>query len=109
MKYRVHMLAFGKPGETRDVFLADSWVEKKQGNLLGLLDLIFQYGQNDFQPRPHQTSVSVGDVIDLRDDARGRYWMVAPIGFQNISKEEFDKYVSMDRRARQDHFNNSAV
>lgn len=100
MKFKVHMLAFGKPGETREVFLIDSWVAKRE--LMGLLDLIFQYGQNDFQPRPHP-SVSVGDVIDLGDDQRGRFWMVARVGFQNISKEEFDKYMSMDRMERQNY------
>jgi hypothetical protein len=40
------------------------------------LDLVFRYGQNDFQPK-RMPSVSVGDVIRYE----GQRWRVEPIGF----------------------------
>lgn len=47
------------------------------------LDLIFKYGQNDFQPLPRCCSVSVGDVIRLG----GERWGVAGIGFTKLAQE----------------------
>jgi hypothetical protein len=45
-----------------------------------ICDLVFHYGQNDFQPKPIE-SVSVGDVIRLGE---GRF-RVDSIGFTRIS------------------------
>jgi hypothetical protein len=45
-----------------------------------ICDLVFHYGQNDFQPRPFP-SVSVGDVIRLGE---GRF-RVDPVGFTRVS------------------------
>jgi len=45
-----------------------------------ICDLVFHYGQNDFQPRPFP-SVSVGDVIRI-GEARYR---VEPVGFERIA------------------------
>ncbi len=41
------------------------------------LNFVFEYGQNDFQPKQCR-SVSVGDVIQLGDD----WYIVAPFGFE---------------------------
>jgi hypothetical protein len=58
--YEVEMLAFGG-GAIREVELPSTtkWDSDPE-----LLNAIFMYGQNDFQPRPFP-SVSVGDVIRL--------------------------------------------
>lgn len=58
------------------------------------LDLIFQYGQNDFQPQ-QMRSVSVGDVVIC-----GGLWMVGVMGFRKLGLKEFYDYRHMDRDAR---------
>ena len=79
----VHMLAFYEnKGTIRHVEIPDYKDERDKQDIL---DLVFQYGQNDFQPQ-NIYSVSVGDVIELDDE----YWMVAPLGFKEITKEKFD-------------------
>ena len=51
-----------------------------------ILELVFHYGQNDFQPQDHP-SVSVGDII-LYNEER---WMVAGFGFKQITSEEWQQ------------------
>ena len=63
----------------------------------GLLDLVFKYGQNDFQPKPYP-SVSAGDVICLPTD--GSLWIVRPVGFRRLSVAEFEQYKQIPRRDR---------
>ena len=46
------------------------------------LGAIFQYGQNDFQPK-NLPSVSVGDIIRFQ----GERWVVMPVGFQKVSQD----------------------
>ena len=84
MDIQVHMLAFGTSGEIRIVNLPDCDLPQP---LNEILDLVFHYGQNDFQPKEH-CSVSVGDVIEYNDT----YFRVARMGFKVLSKEEFEKY-----------------
>ena len=51
MKFQVQMLAFGKPGEIRQVEVSD---DELQGlSVEQQLDIIFREGQNDFQPKEH--------------------------------------------------------
>lgn len=53
-----------------------------------LLDLIYKYGQNDFQPR-NCRSVSVGDIIVIRmngEDTVDCFYLVEPIGFRMIRR-----------------------
>lgn len=70
----VEMLAFGG-GAIRKVRIPhDEFVPLAP---LAQMDLVFRYGQNDFQPQP-MPSVSVGDVIRYQ----GRRYRVAPIGFE---------------------------
>lgn len=75
MIYEVELRAYGG-GAIREVSVPESemWHSDEQ-----LLDLIFKYGQNDFQPR-QLPSVSVGDVIRLLD----KKFLVKSIGFQEI-------------------------
>jgi hypothetical protein len=44
-----------------------------------VLELVFRYGQNDFQPK-HFPSVSVGDVIRYG----GARYRIAPFGFEEV-------------------------
>jgi hypothetical protein len=75
MIFEVEMRAFGKPGEVRKVNIPDDQITGTDSDL----DLIFYFGQNDFQPQQHP-SVSVGDVIRFGK----RKVIVAPVGFEDI-------------------------
>jgi len=84
----VYLLAFGEavPIPERPVDLPEDvtvgmtpsrlYEEQKQT----LLDSVFYYGQNDFQPKPIR-SVSVGDVIKLPDGSLHR---VLGAGFEAL-------------------------
>jgi len=97
MIIKVNMLAFenSKPGHivVREVEIPDK--EFNAANQNGKLELTFRYGQNDFQPQ-RRCSVSVADVIELD----GKLYMVMASGFKEISQEEFDDFLKMDRRER---------
>ena len=73
----VEMLAFGN-GEIRQVTIPDAeWTSAKRRE--ALLELVFYYGQNDFQPQP-MPSVSVDDVIRLD----GERFRVDSFGFSPV-------------------------
>lgn len=93
MLIKVHMLAFGQPGEIREV---DVPGKLEDYDLPNLLETVFYLGQNDFQPQPHP-SVSAGDVIDFEN---GTYWVVKFVGFINVNQATFDEYKAIDRRYR---------
>lgn len=81
-----HMLAYAD-GRIREIDIPDSEIgahwETEQEARMGLLELAFYYGQNDFQPRPIP-SLSVGDVVALPDGSlhrvRGVGWEHLPEG-----------------------------
>ena len=79
LRYEVEMLAFGEPGEIRIVDIPAHRMPPN-ASILDILALIFEYGQNDFQPK-NRPSVSVGDVI--RYSNGGRYY-VAGVGFAEV-------------------------
>lgn len=87
MIFNVEMLAFGRPNEIRDVEVPDNLVTDNTENDL---ELIFHYGQNDFQNKPHP-SVSVGDVINYKNQK----FVVTGIGFKPILQEEYNQYLSI--------------
>ena len=93
-QYTVRMLAYGAPGETRTVDVPDAEVPPGTPDE-DILERVFYYGQNDFQPKPHP-SVSMGDVIELGDD----FWMIRAIGFRRMTKMELVQYVATPRRDR---------
>ena len=95
MKYKVRMLAFGKPGEVREVDLPVEPSDKVEV----LLDQIFMYGQNDFQPQQHP-SVSVGDVIELEIKGQREFYRVDVFGFQKMTNAQLIEYIKLDRRDR---------
>ncbi len=89
----VHMFAFADEGDRSKVRPVEVPIApgkqnpiSSQDELSSLLELVFKYGQNDFQPKQFP-SVSVGDVADIN----GRYFMVMVAGWKELSKEEFDK------------------
>ena len=80
----VHMLAFSEErGKVRNVEIPDE--EGKYVRIGELLELVFKYGQNDFQPQ-RMPSVSVGDVAEID----GEYYMVMGAGWKQLTKQEFD-------------------
>lgn len=87
----VEMLAFGDPGEIRSVGIPP---DTEPANIL---DEVYHWGQNDFQPQQHP-SVSMGDVI-RHDD--GKY-IVCSVGFKKLTDEQYADYLKMERRDR--HF-----
>ena len=102
MQVKVHMLAFYEEGDKiRLVDVPDNEVEgcatsDKALAIQDVLELVFKYGQNMFQPQ-QICSVSVGDVVELE----GRYFLVRGCGFGELSEDELLRAKSMDRRERQ--------
>lgn len=89
----VHMFAFADEGDRsriRNVEIPiDPGIKQNpiasKDELNSLLELVFKFGQNDFQPKP-TPSVSVGDVAEIN----GRYWMVMSFGWKELTKKELD-------------------
>lgn len=89
--YKVRMMAFGKPGEIREVDVPDGELGANPSTL-DVLSMIWEYGQNDFQPKQHP-SVSCGDVIDLNDD----HYLVCGVGFRRITPTELAEHQARER------------
>jgi hypothetical protein len=62
MEVTVYMQAF-RPGHIRTVSLPEPITPQTPRHQL--LEEVFYWGQNDFQPDPDLPSVSVGDVVEL--------------------------------------------
>ena len=94
----VFLCSFRRPGEAvkiRPVQIPDSEtirsakiadVEQlcESEKLAVILESVFRFGQNDFQPLPFR-SVSVGDVVSLE----GRLFIVEMAGFREIDRTEY--------------------
>ena len=87
-------MAFGRPNEIRTVFVPEDEYSRAQSTD-EILNLVFQYGQNDVQPQKHP-SVSVGDVIELE----GTYWLVKGVGFKKMTPQELEEYLKIPPRER---------
>ena len=94
MTFNVRMTAFGKPNEVRTVNVPNTVLDRAHGDE-AVLEQVFYYGQNDFQPMPHP-SVSMGDVIELNQ----KLFLCQAFGFKEISKEQFDTYTQIPQRDR---------
>lgn len=92
MIYKVHMLAF-MDGEIREVDVPDT-VDQSTDSVL---ELIFMYGQNDFQPLPDRCSVSMGDVAEVD----GQFFLCQAMGWKQLTEAEFEAYKKVERRDRQ--------
>jgi len=84
----VHMLAFYEEnGIVRDVEIPEDQSNGiYDGKVDQILELVFKYGQNDFQPKDCY-SVSVGDVAQVGFE----YFICMPIGWKQLSRDEFKK------------------
>lgn len=87
MQFTVHLLAFNEeiPIPTRIVDTPEKQARalvasKSEGDRDILLEMVFYYGQNDFQPKPVR-SVSCGDVVELPD---GSLHMVLGSGYEHL-------------------------
>jgi len=83
MKVPVHLTAYSNKNDIREVIIPDEECSKGMPKVQ-LLDLVFKYGQNNFQPQMH-LSVSVGDVIELNHE----YWFVQGLGFKKLSERDY--------------------
>lgn len=89
MNFCVEMLVFGRPNEIRTVDVPDNLLTDNTENDL---ELVFQYGQNDFQ-KTNQPSVSIGDVINYKNQK----FVVAGIGFKLMSEQEYEQYLTLSQ------------
>jgi hypothetical protein len=90
MIVKVHLLAFGKPDEIRQVEIPDNTPKVE------ILEAVFQWGQNELQSQQHP-SVSAADVIEHD----GKYFRVDAVGFSEMSVAQFANYKGMNRIDRQ--------
>lgn len=63
------------------------------------LDKIFVEGQNDFNPVKNCCSVSTGDVIEYDQ----KLYCITSGGFVEITEEEFNEFMKIERRYRPFH------
>ena len=104
MIVRVHLLAFGRYGEYREVDipeaeegLAAPYEKPLPGdNGHTFLERVFYWGQNDHQPQD-KPSVSVGDVVEKW----GKYWLCVPVGWKELSESQWLNYLGMSLVDRQ--------
>lgn len=93
----VHMLSFADENDRSVIRQVEIPIQTIQdpssfadGNEINsVLEMVFKYGQNEFQTHQPQSicSVSVGDVIQLGH----RYFIIMGVGFKELSKDEFEK------------------
>lgn len=106
IRFMVHLL--GTNGEWRPVDVPMAEYNNVRDDIESVLDLVFRWGQNDFQPKPFP-SVSCGDVIFVGNpvvaqDNNGEPYRVAFVGFVKMFQHEYDAYCRMDRRDRVGQF-----
>ena len=80
MKVKALLYAY-QNGKEREINIPDAEIEANCP-AIGLLELAFRYGQNDFQNVRGCCSVSVNDVILLPD---GEAWRVLGSGWERAS------------------------
>lgn len=94
MNIRVRMLAFHEVGTFREVNIPGH--ETFDATQIELLNLTYYYGQNENQSVAGRCSLSVGDVIELKD----KYIIIRPTGFAELTAEELAAYEAIPRRDR---------
>ena len=102
MIFKVHMLAF-MDGEIRNVNVPDEEIFGMLvsyfldfGSINQLLERIFYWGQNDFQPVCNRCSVSMGDVAEIN----GMFFVYQSMGWKQLSAEQLEEYRAVDRHDR---------
>jgi hypothetical protein len=97
--YRVFMTAFGQPGEIREVEVESN---HKNTPTDVILNDIFYFGQNDIQPKEHP-SVSMGDIIELKERDETFYYLVMATGFHQMTPTELIEFLHTERTMRSFH------
>lgn len=87
MMVKVHMKAHCEPGSIRMVCVPNDKVRSRDE----LLEAVFYYGQNDFQPDTSSPSVSVGDVIEIGCGNQSAFYRVDSAGFTKVVPYAFFK------------------
>jgi hypothetical protein len=84
-KFEVELNMF-LPGTIRVVTVPRSAIREhiKNKQTFEILEKVFYYGQNDFQPQ-ELPSVSAGDVIRFKDER----FMVLSLGFRKLKENEY--------------------
>ena len=95
MIVNVRMIAFEDANPDGSVKIRKVDIGEPAEGELQRLEQVFYFGQNDFQPQPC-CSVSVGDVAELD----GKLFLCAPMGWKEISTEQYDELLALDRRDR---------
>jgi hypothetical protein len=95
MIVNVHMLAYQPQYCIRkvDVSHVPNIATKPDWNVC---NAVWSWGQNDLQPMRDIVSVSQGDVIELRD----KYYLIAMVGFDEMTKYQFEYYRRLPRQER---------
>ena len=98
--FKVRMLAFQEPNKDGTVCVREVKVPTHQlkGEIDHDLELIWHFGQNDFQPNPKCCSVSMGDVVEFNDCI----YVAASFGFKEISEGQYNELLALEQRDR--HF-----
>lgn len=67
----------------------------EKGDTRAILSAAFEFGQNDFQPRPGLRSVSVGDIIvipaEYAEFGREQHHLVEAVGFSEVSDHRLEE------------------
>lgn len=97
MKFIVELLAFGKPGEVREVeVLPHKEMPPMPITLVdAMLNEVFLRGQNEEDPQDHP-SVSAGDVIHIGEDR----WLVLAVGFHKLTATQYVEYTAAPHSER---------
>jgi hypothetical protein len=82
MTFTCKLQAFGEEDTYRKVQVPDAEIKvaRVAHGPKAILELVFRYGQNDFQPQPNCRSVSGGDLIGFG----GTWWLVESFGFSPL-------------------------
>jgi hypothetical protein len=94
MIFKVQMLAFNPP-EWENPRLVDVPNEEVVSDDMELLERIYYWGQNDFQPR-QCCSVSMGDVAQIDR----KFYICQSTGWKEITPAELEEYKKIPQRER---------
>jgi len=95
LTYKVHMLAFEDTEKVREVDIPENEVYACNKDVFQLLERVFYYGQNDFQPKPI-CSVSMGDVAEID----GKFYLCMGCGWEEITDTQLENYRKVPREER---------
>ncbi len=106
----VPVLMLGNQPEpvVRNVVIRSDYYASPERNLEDNLEEVFRMGQNENQPIPGICSVSIGDVIVLKETIESADcgfeipYLILSDGFEQLSLIDLFKYITTPRRDRVD-------